>query len=283
MPLPFLIAGLAGLTIASAINGSNNQGKNQEIQDRHEANLKRFENTKAKVSKSFDSLNRERRFSYDNALKFTQLFGKIVEINQCEFNTTADSLPEFNDEKLQFKPTKNAEIAATSMTSSAFSAATMTSLSMTPFAIVALPVCSIFSAINSKKLSDKINEARDEMLKEENEINKCCDYLNSLYEVSEKFHESFNKLNQIFQDHIDKIYQIIEVERRVDWRDYSQGERILIKVSDRLTQLLCEMCKVNLVSSRVGNNGMNEINTVEINRYHNKADDFTTSIHDLVY
>ena len=66
--------------------------------------------------------------------------------------------------------------------------------------------------------------------------------------------------------------QMIEVDHRTDWYEYSDEEQTMIENSAILTQLLYSMCKVQLVIKTNDKNGINKVNTEEVTRSQNNAD-----------
>lgn len=131
----------------------------------------------------------------------------------------------------------------------------------------------IFNATGCK-LSEKADEAWGQMKKAEEQINKICAYLTKLTETANKYKHSLEKVDTIYQQHLNKMKQLIVVEGRTDFRYYSNEEQLMIQNSQRLTVLLYSMCKVQLVLKTDDKNGLNEVNTAAVTESQRTADTF---------
>ena len=129
----------------------------------------------------------------------------------------------------------------------------------------------IFNATGCK-LSEKADEAWDQMKKAEEQINKICSYLKELRDTAKGYQGSLIKVNTIYNSHLDKMKQMIEVDHRTDWYAYSDEEQTMVENSAILTQLLYSMCKVQLVIKTNDKNGINKVNTEEVIKSQNNAD-----------
>ena len=129
----------------------------------------------------------------------------------------------------------------------------------------------IFNATGCK-LSEKADEAWDQMKKAEEQINKICSYLKELRDTAKGYQGSLIKVNTIYNSHLDKMKQMIEVDHRTNWYAYSDEEQTMIENSAILTQLLYSMCKVQLVIKTNNKNGINKVNTEEVTASQNNAD-----------
>lgn len=129
----------------------------------------------------------------------------------------------------------------------------------------------IFNATGCK-LSEKADEAWDQMKKAEEQINKICSYLKELRDTAKGYQGSLIKVNTIYNSHLDKMKQMIEVDHRTNWYAYSDEEQTMIENSAILTQLLYSMCKVQLVIKTNDKNGINKVNTEEVTASQNNAD-----------
>lgn len=112
---------------------------------------------------------------------------------------------------------------------------------------VGLLVGGIIFNFTGSKLSDKADEAWSQMKKAEEEINKICDYLDELETCAKEYHATLNKLNNIYQKHIDKMKFLIVDMSMTDWKYFSDSAKLLVENTYYLVGLLYNMCKVKLV------------------------------------
>ena len=74
---------------------------------------------------------------------------------------------------------------------------------------IGLLVGGIIFNFTGAKFSDKADEAWEQMKKAEQEINKSCDYLQEISNCTEEYYSTLNKLNNIYQKHIDNMKSLI--------------------------------------------------------------------------
>ena len=82
------------------------------------------------------------------------------------------------------------------------------------------------------------------MKKAEEEINKICDYLDELETCAKEYHATLNKLNNIYQKHIDKMKFLIVDMSMTDWKYFSDSAKLLVENTYYLVGLLYNMCKI---------------------------------------
>ena len=137
---------------------------------------------------------------------------------------------------------------------------------------VGLLVGGIIFNFTGSKLSDKADEAWSQMKKAEKEINKICDYLDELETCAKEYHATLNKLNNIYQKHIDKMKLIISDMSMPDWKYFSNSEKLLVENTYYLVGLLYNMCKIKLVLQSENKDETNAINHDEISTMQLKAE-----------
>ena len=139
---------------------------------------------------------------------------------------------------------------------------------------VGLLVGGIIFNFTGSKLSDKADEAWSQMKKAEEEINKICDYLDELETCAKEYHATLNKLNNIYQKHIDKMKFLIVDMSMTDWKYFSDSAKLLVENTYYLVGLLYNMCKVKLVLQSENKDETNAINRDEINTMQLKAENY---------
>ena len=97
----------------------------------------------------------------------------------------------------------------------------------------------------------------------EESINKICNYLKLLSEISNEYKESICKVDKIYQLHLDKLSTIVLVDQKKDWDTFTEQEKLITENTVLLVNLLYNMGKVKLVLASEGEE-LNKINKVEI-------------------
>lgn len=110
------------------------------------------------------------------------------------------------------------------------------------------------------KLSDKADEAWSQMKKAEEKINKICEYLVKLRDVSNKYHDTLSEVNDIYKKHLNALTTIVTILGHKDWNTFTKEEKKVTENTVLLVGLLYNMCKVELVLKGKTENDMNTIN-----------------------
>lgn len=114
------------------------------------------------------------------------------------------------------------------------------------------------------KLSDKADEAYIQMREAEDTINKVCDYLTDLENISVKYRESLAKVYEKYLENFNYISYQVNQLNKVDWNEFNKYEKILIENSVLLVGLLYKMCQVSLVNKAENENDINTVNRSDI-------------------
>ena len=124
----------------------------------------------------------------------------------------------------------------------------------------------IFSSIQGKSLSNKVDEAYSQMLTTEKKIEKVCFYLKELDDYLTKFLNSMCKIYNKFTENLRRLLYMISIGK-TDYKDYTNEEKDYLDLGNTvlLTQLLYHMCKIELISKSSTDN-INIINKVEIDK-----------------
>lgn len=131
---------------------------------------------------------------------------------------------------------------------------------------VGILVGGIIFNITGSSLSNKADEAWDQMKKAEGEINKICSYLDQLFNSSEKFYATLIKVNNIYCEYFERLRTIVELDEKIDWNMFSSEEKMITQNTALLVSVLFNMCKVKLVLVAKNKTDNNKVNLVEIDK-----------------
>lgn len=125
---------------------------------------------------------------------------------------------------------------------------------------VGLLVGGVIFSITGSTLSHKAEKAYDEMLVAEKEINKICSYLNELNMVATRYYGIMNTVNAIYRRHLSALDAIVNINKKVDWLEYTPQERLVTQNTVLLVQLLYKMCQVKVVLKAENDSEVNSVN-----------------------
>ena len=131
---------------------------------------------------------------------------------------------------------------------------------------VGLMVGGIIFAVTGSSLSGKADEARNQMLKAEREINRICKYMKELSNVAVEYTKSLNSVNQIYKTHLRRLECVVNDIGKTDWNEFTDGEKLCTENTVLLVGLLYNMCKVELVQQAENKDELNTVNTDAINK-----------------
>lgn len=119
--------------------------------------------------------------------------------------------------------------------------------------------------ITGGKMSDKADEAWNQMKKAECKINDICDYLSDLEGTAAKYTDSLNAVYKKYLEYFNFVSHVVNSMNKTDWDDFSQNEKIATQNTVLLVGLLYQMCKVKLVNKAEGDAEINSINREAVN------------------
>lgn len=122
----------------------------------------------------------------------------------------------------------------------------------------------IFNAVGGS-LSDKADEAYNQVRKEQEEVNKICDFCLELQETAEKYMKTLSTVNEVYLKKLNNLTYIVNTLNKHNWNDFSQEEKLITENTALLVGLLYNMGKVELVLKSDNNANSNTVNeeTVE--------------------
>ena len=296
-----VVAGVAG--VGSAAQGvmkmKDANDTMEAAKSRHERNNERFEKENKETSKSMDKLGKLEMEILHSFGDFADVFEQIKNRPTFEnYKKNGVELPKYDGEKL-----KEVSVGAGVLlgglggaglgTAGGFVAAGATTAAVMAFgtastgpAIASLSGAAALGAatlgvgllvggaifnFTGGKLSDKADEAWDQMLKAEAQINTICAYLVDLRGISKKYYDVVSKVDAIYRKHLSELKDIVYIQGHTDWRTFTAEQRKITENTVLLVGLLYSMCKIALVLKGENENDMNKINKTEINRAINNA------------
>ena len=140
----------------------------------------------------------------------------------------------------------------------------------------------IFSCTGSK-LSSKADKAWEQMISNEQKINKICNYLFDLQRTAERYNATLLRMRSLYMKQLDKMRNIIESynEKHVNWQNLSSEEQLVIENVVLIVGVLYNMCKVQLVQ-KSNSSEQNVINKTEINKAEKDANDVMSQMNKAV-
>lgn len=129
---------------------------------------------------------------------------------------------------------------------------------------VGLLVGGMIFNFTGNKLSDKADEAMQEVRSIEKKANTICNYLDELKTISMKYYDSLVSVKNIYEKYLLKLKDIVEINLKQDWNDFSEEEKLITENTVLLVGLLYNMCKVELVKKSSNKNDINKINKEDI-------------------
>lgn len=325
MPLPLIlgigaaVAGVAGVGsgIHGAVKMKEASDTMQEAKNRHERNIRKFEEQNKYTTISMDKLGKLELDILHTFGEFSDVFEKIQNRPVfAEYNKNGVKLPTYNGEKLKEVSvgagvllgglggaglgtaggfaaagattaavmalgTASTGTAIASLSGAAATNATLAALGGGAIAAggggmalgttilgattlgVGLLVGGVIFNIAGGKLSDKADDAWNQMLKAEVEIEKLCRYLKDLRELSNNYQKSLGEVNELYTMHLTELKRIVNVWGHNDWNTFTDEEKRITENTVLLVGLLYSMCKVELVKKSTQKDGMNTINQAD--------------------
>lgn len=117
----------------------------------------------------------------------------------------------------------------------------------------------IFNATGSK-MSNKADEAWEQMKRAERTIDKACEYLNELKSVAEEYIDSITKVKDKYKEIFSYVSFTVNNLNKTNWNDFSPEEQMATQNAVLLVGLLYKMCKVSLVNKAENEEDMNTVN-----------------------
>ncbi len=139
---------------------------------------------------------------------------------------------------------------------------------------IGLLVGGVIFNLTGTALSNKAEEAEEQMKKAEKEINKICAYLKKLYNYAIEYEKSLSRVKQIYDSHLTMLSNTVNVLKKTKWNEFSEEEKIFTENTAMLTSLLFNMCKVQIVKHSGDATKANRLNKMAIDKAMSDADSF---------
>ncbi len=136
---------------------------------------------------------------------------------------------------------------------------------------VGLLVGGVIFNVTGGKLSDKADEAWDQMKEAEKTINKACQYLNDLQAAATKYTKSVTSVRDKYKEIFGYVSYSVNNLYKTDWNNFSREEKIATQNVVLLVGLLYKMCQVSLVEKAKDDSQMNKVNRAAIDESINNA------------
>lgn len=129
---------------------------------------------------------------------------------------------------------------------------------------IGLLVGGIIFNVTGSSLSKKADEAWNQMLAAEKKIKTICAYLSDLNKSASVYYETLNNVAEVYYRHLNVLDGIVTFNKKTDWNKFTEDEKLLLKNTVMLVQLLYTMCQVKLVYATNEEGELNTINKTEI-------------------
>lgn len=139
---------------------------------------------------------------------------------------------------------------------------------------IGLLVGGVAFSLTGSSLSDKADEAWNQMKCAEKEISGICSYLTELSSTARKYNSALERVNRVYKRYLLKLKNLVVIQGKTNWDDFSDSEKKETENLVYLVRLLYEMCKTPLVLKSSDEKGMNKVNDMEIKRAINNAEMF---------
>ncbi len=131
---------------------------------------------------------------------------------------------------------------------------------------VGLLVGGIIFSLTGETLSNKANEAFEQMKKAEQEINKICPYLEDLTDMAKEYYNALTAVKKKYEETFSYLSFTVDTLGKTDWDIFSKSEKQAVENGVLLVGLLYRMCQVQLVHQTGGENNINQLNKADAQR-----------------
>lgn len=143
---------------------------------------------------------------------------------------------------------------------------------------VGLLVGGVIFNFTGSKLSDKADEAWEQMKKAEKTIDTACTYLNDLKLAATEYTVSVIKARDKYKENFGYVSYTVNNLKKTNWNEFSEEERIATQNAVLLVGLLYKMCQVSLVNKASNDNDMNTVNYSAIDKSIKNAETVINSL-----
>lgn len=116
----------------------------------------------------------------------------------------------------------------------------------------------------AESMKEKVKEIFMETEKITYEINKICNHLNRLKKVAINFSGILALVDRIYKFHLIKSAEIVLINKKTDWKTFTEKEKLIIQNTILLVGLLYNMGKIRLLLIPKDENSLEEVNEIEV-------------------
>ncbi|WP_026495874.1 hypothetical protein [Butyrivibrio sp. WCD3002] len=130
------------------------------------------------------------------------------------------------------------------------------------------PVIIIGGIINNViglKMSKQANEAYQQAIRVENEVEEIHEYLGRIDIATRSFRRDLSKIGTVYEDYKGRLNYIINIERKREWEQFNDDEKRIAEITAKLVAALYKMLKVQIVTTCKNDATKKEVNKMGIN------------------
>lgn len=343
MPLPIILGIAAGVAAAGGV-GSGAFGAvkmkkasktMKSANEKHQENMKRFEERNKVASKNMDALGNKELEILKSFEEFSDVFERIQnKPSFADIDVSIVQLPEYNGAKIK-KVSVGAGVLMSGLSGAALgTAGGIAAAGATTTAVMALGTASTGTAIASlsgvaatnatlaaigggaiaaggggialgttilgastlgvglliggvifsisgASLSNKADEAWEQMEKAKKAIDQTCIYLDDLSHTATNYLGTLNEVDYVYRRNLNSLKKIVIDCGKTSWEEFTTEEKLITQNTVLLVRLLFEMCQVKLVIQSKNQNSSNKVNKSEISETQSKAKDLLKNNFDM--
>ena len=131
---------------------------------------------------------------------------------------------------------------------------------------IGLLVGGVIFNFTGKKLSDKAEEAYEQMAAAEKSINEIGQYLGELETVAEKYTATLARVRERYLESFNFISYLVNKAGKNNWKKFTKEEKLALENTVLLVGLLYRMCQVKLVIKAEREEEINTVNIAEVEK-----------------
>lgn len=129
---------------------------------------------------------------------------------------------------------------------------------------VGLLVGGVIFNVTGGKLSDKADEAYNQMKKAEKTIDTVCCYLTDLEKTAARYYKLLKTVKDKYYESFNYVSYVVNKINKTDWNEFTKQEKVATQNTVLLVGLLYKMCQVSLVNKADSDSEMNTINKTAV-------------------
>lgn len=126
-------------------------------------------------------------------------------------------------------------------------------------------------AFASKSLSNKAEEAAQQMESAKKEIDTICVYFNRLDIAAASYKAVMERVQAVYQKHLTTLDYQVNSAKRMDWNEFTDAEKMLLENTVLLVSLLYKMCQIPVLLAPEKEGSPAIINSVDLDTSEDNA------------